>query len=474
LHKPPKDWDPKAISYNIVGDRAPGHVIVCMTPVSWGRQRPDTSKKLATWVRGGALAAIVQNEQIKTLPRLPKRYPLLVVRNTRQALRDIGLAARKRFEGRVIALTGTVGKTTTREMLRHVLDRQGGASANGGNNNNIPGVQRTLASTPAEHGYCVLEMGFGNPIDGISISSTQARPHVGMVTTVAAAHLDVVDKTKGSPLAQIADAKARVFEGLEDDGTAVVGLDHAETQRVLAKAKDHCSRILTFGEHADADFRLTDCELRPDGSSVTCMRRGDPLPFELAVVGRHMAQNAVGVLAAVDAAGGEVEQAARDIAEFKPVFGRSAISTFPIAEGEATLIDDSFNATPSSVRSSLGLLGVIQGEGGGRRVAVLGDILHLGPSASKLHAELAPALAESGVDLLFTNGQLMRSLYDAAPKKIRGSHTTSLEDLYRDLRESLKPGDVVALKSGRGQGGLGDLGFRRLAAALREGRETWD
>jgi UDP-N-acetylmuramoyl-tripeptide--D-alanyl-D-alanine ligase len=350
-------------------------------------------------------------------------------------------------------------------MLRFVLDRQGGASANGGNNNNIPGVQRTMASTAADLGYCVLEMGFGNPPEGIGTSADQMRPHVAVLTNVEAAHLDVV--SGGDPLDEIAGFKSRIFRGLEPDGVAVVGLDHERASRVMELARQRASRVVGFGAAEGADVRLVDADLRPDGSDLTLEIGGDRLCFSLSVVGRHMAINAAGVIAAVEAVGADVEEAARALGEFTPVHGRAAIGVLELEGGQATIIDDSFNATPASVASSLDLLSVVQPSGEGRRVAVLGDILHLGRDAARLHVGLRESIERNRVDILFTHGSLMASLREAVPADVRGSHTESLRELYERVRECLRPGDVVTLKSGRGRGGLGDRGFLRLAGALR-------
>ena len=196
LVAPGRGWAPTQISYNLLTDHAPGHVIVCMTPVSWAKYRPDTAPALARWVRGGASAAIVQREQLAGVRALglPRAFPLLLVKDTRFALSHLGRAARRRFAGVVVALTGTVGKTTTREMIRCALAGAGAGPviATAGNNNNIPGVERTIASTPARAGACVCEMGFGEPRRGIATSSRRLRPHVAVITRVSAAHLDVL------------------------------------------------------------------------------------------------------------------------------------------------------------------------------------------------------------------------------------------------------------------------------------------
>ncbi len=476
LSAPRRGWAPTQISYNLLSPRAPGHVIICMTPVSWARYRPDTSRNLATWAEGGAIGAIIQREQLATvrvLP-LPRGFPLLQVKNTRYALSHLGRAARSRFSGLVVALTGTVGKTTTREMIARALTGAGRRPVitTAGNNNNIPGVERTIASTPARARACVCEMGFGQPRDGIAKSSRRLRPQIAMITTVGAAHLDVLTPEEqrggspGSPIELVADAKSGIFEGLEPGGVAVLGRDHARYDRVRAAAARRGAKILSYGRDPKADARLLDCALGPAGSRVRCDIAGTPLEFELPIIGLHMAINAVGALTVAHAAGADLKRAAAALEGFVPVGGRAQVVTITAGQGErATLIDDSFNATPASVRSTLELLQLVA-EGRRRTLAVLGDIAHLGARSPELHAELAEAIIDAGVDRVLTVGPMMRHLHDALPEALRAPHADALTGLYRQLREELRGDDVVTVKASI------PAGLAAVAEALRAGRAT--
>jgi UDP-N-acetylmuramoyl-tripeptide--D-alanyl-D-alanine ligase len=437
-----------------------------MTPASWGPQRPDTALRLPVWIRGGAVAAVVQNQQLGTLPRLPRGFPVLLVRDTRRALSGLAQAARDRFRGTVIALTGTVGKTTTREMLRHVLDEQGGAVASLANNNNIPGAERTLASTPAEHGWCIAELGFGQPRDGIATSSRRLRPHVALVTTVSEAHLDVFSAAeladhRGAEL--VCEAKADVFAGLVDGGRAVLGCDHPWFPRLRERARERGVEVIAFGDDPQADCRLVSWRATSTGSVAECDVAGRAVQVELSPPGRHMAINALGVLATVHAGQADVGRAAAALSSFEAVAGRARVERVSVGGRTITLVDDSFNATPASVRSSLALLALVAPEGG-RRIAVLGDILHLGPESPALHEALAEEVERHGVDRVLTTGAMMARLARKLPAAVCGPHCEALADLYAALMGELSDGDVVTLKAST------PVGLSRLANALRAGR----
>jgi UDP-N-acetylmuramyl pentapeptide synthase len=400
----------------------------------------------------------------------------LLVESTRHGLRDLAEAARARFQGKVIALTGTVGKTSSREMLIHALDKQGRAVGTRANNNNILGVCRTLSYVPREYGFSVLEMGFGNPLNGLSISSTIARPHVALFTALSAAHFDVFPaeqlRAQGG-LRLLADHKSQIFDGLAEDGVAVIQRDIEEFEIVRQRARERTSRVWTYGESTDCEARLLECGPRGECTTIRADVRGTRVEYKIRAPGRHMAMNCVGVLLASAAAGADVERAARSLESFEAVRGRARIGKIPVIGGLATLIDDSFNATPASVRSSLELLQAVAASETGRRIAVLRDILHLGPDERHIHRELAEMVVRAKVDKVFTCGELMKHLHEVMPEANRGPHTKDLAELYDALTDYLRPGDVVTIKSGMGHGGLGDQGFLKLGRALREGRNLF-
>ncbi len=236
---PRENWNPASVSYDI-NSRIANHLIITKTPLSWGRQSNDTSLRLDQVAAKGAVGAIIQQEQLRTLPALPDGFPLLLVPNTRFALRDLALAARARFQGKVICVTGTVGKTTTREMLRALLGKQGGAEATRGNNNNLAGVLRTLSYVPRDLGYAIVECGFGLPLRGLGISSSIAQPHVAVFTSLGIAHLDVFDEADlagKNSLDVLAEYKSLIFEGLVTGGVAVICRDMPAFEIVASRLR---------------------------------------------------------------------------------------------------------------------------------------------------------------------------------------------------------------------------------------------
>lgn len=465
LVRPPDDWDPIRVSYDVASLKG-RNFVVTMNRMSWGGKRPDTAKELPKIVKSGAVGMIIQKEQQGSMPKPPPDFPILLVKSTRRALTDLCIAARERFEGKVIALTGTVGKTTTRQMLLHMLGPQGGASATRGNNNNIAGVERSMSYTPREHGYSILEMGFGRPLGGIGISSERVRPHVALITALGLAHLDVFGEMKRDEkmlLEMVATQKLGILDGLTEDGTLVINRDIERFDAVMKIVGDRAPNVITFGEHESADARLLSADVSSTSTRVTANICGTEVEYTLVVPGRHMAQNSVGALASVAAAGGDVTAAAASLAEFNAVGGRAQVFEIEAKDGKADLIDDSFNATPDSIRSTVDLLALFEPGENGRRIAVLGDILHLGPGSSKIHARLAKPIAASGVDKVFTIGPMMKHLHRALPQEIRGKHARDLADLYQAVRSYLKAGDVITVKAST------PIGLGKVTKGLRQG-----
>ena len=476
LVKPPKNWRPVGVGYDTSSRKLPHCICIMVTPVSW-KGRKESLPRIQELAENNAACAVIQREQCTRLPKLPKSFPLLLVNNTLHALRAMARAARKRFEGKVVAVTGSVGKTTTREMLKHVAERQGGASATKWNNNNIMGVWRTLAYTPRDHAWCVVEMGFGRPVDGVRTSSLMARPHAAILTNVSKAHIDAFPPEmleKHLSVDLIAEHKAMMFEGLEPGGVAVIGHDSPAYASVRAKAPAHASRVLRFGEAEECESRITALELGASGTKVEADIEGRRIEYSLRIPGRHMALDALGALTTVHAMGGDLEQAATDIGDFEAVIGRTNVSEFPTPDGgKGRLIDDGFNATITSVKSMLDVLSLMRPERNGRRIAVLGDVNFLGPDAVDEHARLADHAEQAGLDVIFTNGHLMKNLWDRLPESRRGTHTSTMRELYADLREHLRDLDIVAIKGGRRNGGRGDRAFLKLGKLLRDGQPAW-
>lgn len=399
----------------------------------------------------GAAAALVSNAE--------KAYqtggPCLLVADTQAAMEALGQAARDRAPAKRIAVTGSVGKTSVKEMLRHVFSAQGTTHASVASYNNLWGVPLTLARMPADTQFGIFEIGMNHAGEIIPLTK-QVRPDVAMITTVAPVHLEFFDGVEG-----IADAKAEIFQGMQDGGTAILNKDNEHFERLRAAAKAAFDgTILSFGEAYDADARLTAYTQTASGAEVEANICGTPVRFQLHLTGRHQALNAVAVLAAIAAAGADVAAAAAGLSGVRPYTGRGEVITAECNGGTITVIDESYNANPVSVAAAIGSLG--QREGSGRKIAVLGDMLELGPTGPELHAGLAAELERASPDLVFLSGPLMAHLWAKLPENIRGAHAESSEKLVGPLLTALKAGDVVMVK-----GSLGSK-MARIVEALTE------
>jgi UDP-N-acetylmuramoyl-tripeptide--D-alanyl-D-alanine ligase len=387
---------------------------------------------------------------------MPKTHRLLVVEDPFEALRRLGRAGRARAKARLVAVTGSVGKTGTKEALLHALAPQGRTHASVASYNNHWGVPLTLARMPADSVFAINEIGMNSPGE-IRPLAAMVRPQVALVTTVEPVHLEFFPSVEA-----IADAKAEIFAGLEPGGTAIVNIDNPHGARLSAHAlAGPAGRILSFGASDRADLRLVSLEEDAEGSNAKIRIFGEPLSCRIGTPGRHIAMNMLGVLAAVHALGADVGKACAALATLTPPQGRGARIRLHMPEGEATLIDESYNANPASMRAMLANLARLAPSKGGRRVVILGDMLELGAGGPDFHAGLAAAIEQSGIDLVHASGPLMRHLYEAIPSSRRGHYAPSSAELEPCVVEGLRAGDVVAVK--------GSLGSRmgRIVQALR-------
>jgi len=396
---------------------------------------------VAETFRRGAAAAMVSRHP----EGCSEKAPLLVVDDTLEALRRLGGAARNRTRARIIAVTGSVGKTGIKEALRTVLGRQYTVFASAGNLNNHWGLPLSLARLPRDAEIGIFEMGMNHPGE-ISPLSRLARPHVAMVTTVEPVHKAFFDSVEA-----IADAKAEVFDGIEPGGAAVLNRDNRFFARLAAAAgAAGASRVVSFGADAGADVRLAEATIEATGSRLKVMVDGEALRLRVGVPGRHWVVNSLGVLAAVWAVGGDVKNAAASLAVVELPKGRGLRHRVAVEGGSFELIDESYNASPVSMRAALEVLGVAQPGGGGRRIAVLGDMLELGADAGDLHADLAAPLRHNGIDAVFTAGPHMARLWEALPLAMRGGHAADAETLSPLVLAAVGPGDVVMVKGSAG------------------------
>ena len=392
--------------------------------------------------------------------------PLLRVDDTTRALRDLGKAARARCPAKRIAITGSVGKTGTKEAVRCGLAPQGRTYASAGNLNNAYGVPLSLSRLPRDSEYAVFELGMNHGGE-ISELTRMVAPNIAVITTIEPVHLEFFQSIAG-----VADAKAEIFEGMTG-GTAVLNRENPFFHYLSEKAdRAGIARILSFGAHPDADARLhayrsqefageAGANIGSEiGSEVEAVVMGSPLRYAIGLPGRHSALNSLAALAAIHAAGGDIETAAAHFATLSPLQGRGARQRLRLDCGPVTLIDETYNASPAATRAALQVFGDLAPEGNGRRIFVLGDMLELGPEAERLHRALARDISAAQVARVFTVGPLAASLMADLPADKRARAVEQAADLAEPLLAELQAGDIVLIKGSAG------VALHRLRDAL--------
>lgn len=404
-------------------------------------------------IANGAGLLVVSEGKLPALGRLVT--PMIVVPDVLQALVDLGCAARDRTAARIIAVTGSVGKTTTKEMLRQALAPSGSVHASVASFNNHWGVPLTLARMPETTDYGIFEIGM-NHADEIRPLVGMVRPHVAIVTTIAAAHLG-----NFRDLEEIAAAKAEIFEGVVPGGHALLNRDN-EQFAFLEKAAHTVgvSHVHSFGADPESEFRLLDFISTNEGSLLRAAVGGQTLEVPMGAPGRHIAENAVAVLGAVHLAGGDIEKAMAGLATMQAEKGRGRRYRLAKDAGWFTLIDESYNANPASMRAAISLLRDSEPHGNGRRIAILGDMLEMGEHSPVVHAGLAEPLIEAGIADVWLGGPDMGALRDVLPEGVETVYHDTADQLAAHALVAVQPGDVLVVKSSKG------TGFSRIVAAL--------
>lgn len=421
--------------FAIKGDRVDGHDYASMA------------------IANGASLIVVSEAKLPAMGRLT--IPMIVVEDVLAALVKLGIAARDRSRARIVAVTGSVGKTTTKEMLRHALAPSGKVHAAVASFNNHWGVPLTLARMPSDTDFGVFEIGM-NHADEIRPLVKMVRPHVAIITTIAAAHLGHFNS-----LEEIAAAKAEILEGIEPGGAAILNHDNAQFAMLEQKAHElGISHVMTFGQHAKADYRLADFEGNAESSVIWAVLNGETKEFVIGAPGRHIAENSMAVLGAALLLGADMGSVGQALAELKAVKGRGQRHRLGIGEGHLTLIDESYNANPASVRAAISLLAATAPELTGRRIAVLGDMLEMGEFSAQVHEELGGPLLASGIEHVWLAGKEMAALRDALPDSVDVQYFETTDALTEYVVRSVIPGDVLMVKSSLG------LGFGKIVAAL--------
>ncbi len=436
------DWQANGVSID-TRTLQPGDLFVAL------KAARDGHDFVAQALEKGAGAALVSH-----IPEgVSENAPLLIVEDVQAGLEALGQAARARTDARVVGVTGSVGKTSTKEMLATTLETQGKTHASVASYNNHWGVPLTLARMPQDTEFAVIEIGMNHPGE-IAPLARQARPHVALVTTVAAVHLEAFESVAG-----IAHEKAAIFEGLEPGGAAIVNADIEHAEILRHTAQDHGAGIVEFGRQA-ADYKLKDVTAGPDSVQAAASVGDTQFTFDVQSAGTHFAMNALGALAACVELGVDLDQAISGLRQWSPVKGRGVRETLPLAaSGQIELLDDSYNANPTSMEAALDVLAASQGA---RRVAFLGDMKELGPQEQAMHAAMAQVDAMARVDQVHCIGPLMQSLHQALPANKRGLWFETSAEMAEHLPDLIKTGDTVLAK------GSLSMALARIVDGLRK------
>jgi UDP-N-acetylmuramoyl-tripeptide--D-alanyl-D-alanine ligase len=432
------DWTATGVSID-TRTLAPGDLFVALTDVR------DGHDFVAGAFEKGATAALVSHVPAG----VPEDAPLLIVDDVMAALEALGRAGRARMTGKVAAVTGSVGKTSTKEMLLAMMGAQGRAHGSVASYNNQWGVPLTLARMPRDTDYAIIEIGMNHPGE-IAPLARLTRPHVALVTTVAPAHLEAFDDITG-----IAVEKASIYEGVEPGGVAVLNADVETSAILMAKAQDCRLRDVSFGEHGH-DFKLLRVDVQDETTVVHALMDGEPLFYKIASPGRHFAMNALGALAVMAALDTDMALSVGALGRWTPYKGRGQRERICLDRVDTRLsldlIDDSYNANPASMAAALEVLAAarvtndIGRVSKGRRIAYLGDMKELGPDEIALHAGLAHLDAMKSLDVVHCIGPLMRALYDILPEAQRGQWFETSEAAAARVKTHLDSGDVVLAK----------------------------
>ena len=394
---------------------------------------------------------------IDTLPpNLSKQAPIVIVDDTLKSLHALGKASRRRAEALIIAVTGSVGKTSTKNALCQALNSQGRTTCSQASHNNLWGVPLSLSRMAREDQFGIFEIGMNHPGE-ISPLSKMVSPNIAIITNVEPAHTENFDS-----LELIAEAKAEIFDGLQENGVAVLNADN----KFFSNLKNRCNavgikNILTFGSTNDADTKLisllSDCQ----SSSVEASVLGKRISYRVSLPGQHEVMNSLATLTAIYAAGADIPKAAATLGRLSPLPGRGKIYQLKVSNGSIRLIDESYNANPASVRAALENFGNTKIEPPVRRIAVLGDMLELGKNSETYHLTLAPTLLKNRVEKIFTVGNQMEKLFYSLPSKMQCFCSVDVKEVTGEILEILQPNDLVLVK------GSNAIGMAAIVSEIR-------
>ena len=403
----------------------------------------DAHKFVGGALKNGAIATLV--DHLDDIPMTPK---VLQVEDTYDAMVKMAHHARERTKAHIIGITGSFGKTTTKEMLNLILKDQGPTSASEKSFNNHWGVPISLCRLPQETQFGVFEVGM-NHSGEISGLVKILKPTIALITEIAEVHAG-----NFSGIDEIIDAKCEIFEGMGAEDIAVLNRDSSSYDTQVAKAKAQgISNIITFGKHADSTFKLEDIEGDSISQTVTFTHEGKSYSFLLQTTGEHWAMNALAAIATAFAVGGNIAQACHSLKHFELLGGRGKRYKVPLPSGgEIILIDESYNSNPEALRKALSTLRDLQPVNGGRRIAVLGEMREIGEDTHKIHESFIKDLEENHVDSVYTSGDDIASLFNALPETKKGLHAKDVTPIADQILHDIHPGDIILVKGSRGGG----------------------
>ena len=390
--------------------------------------------------------------------QVPPEAPLVFVEDTFTALQDMAREGRLRARGKIIAITGSVGKTGTKEMLRLSLGAIGSVYAAPDDFKNPWGLILALANLPPDADYGIIEMGLSHAGE-LAVLSLLARPDIAVITAIEAVHPESF-----ASLEELANAKAEIFQGMDEKGVCVLGRQNPHHARLVATAKKcGVKKIRFFSENEKADVVMRERDLSEEGSVVKAVIAGHEVSYSIGAPGAHYVENSLAALLASFIASGKIEECAAALSHYKPSKGRGFLETIKLSGGgQFRVFDESANASPASVRAAIRVLAEAKPLQEGRRLLVLGDMRDLGPTAPDLHLGLAPDIKSAGIDLVFCCGDMMRYLFDALPSHLRGAYVLDSEELASLVTYAVRDGDVVSVT------GAKNMEMERVLDALKE------
>ncbi len=434
-------WNANAVSIDTRTIRAGDFFIALKGP------HFDGHDFVASAIGKGAVGALVS-----TIPAGVSQGACVVVPDVFQAMHDLGQAGRVRSHAKIIAVTGSVGKTGHKEALRQVLSAQALSSANEGSLNNHWGVPLSLSRLPQDAKYGVFELGM-NHVGELGPLSRQVRPDIALITNIAPVHIGNFNS-----MDEIASAKSEIFEGLSPHGHVVLNADNAYAEYLKQRARQFgISNIATFGKKG-SDAKLENFTLNSDTSDVTATILGQKISYTVGAPGEHWVINSLAVLLCAGLAGANVKQAAHSLGNLQLAQGRGTPQVITSAAGAFTLIDESYNASPVAVEMAIQVLAKKTPRG--KRIIALGDMRELGEHSQSLHLGLLQHIVYAKIDKVFCCGEHMKHLYGALPETIRGGYAFTSQDLAPMVASSMRDGDIITVKGSK------SVGMQKVVDAL--------